>query len=243
MAKREKKKHCPPLATWMVTFSDLVTLLLTFFVLLLSMSSMDNSVLTTVTLRTGDLGLLARRGAGRVTAKKERLVVDLMERPWDILDKKDRIKDLLFPDQSLPEEVNRAELMSNLEVLARPEGVGLALSDKMLFVEGQSELTPPGKAILGRLVPLLNASRAPVNLRGYSDTAEAPDRAFELSGDRALSVLEFFVSKGVPNQRFSVSAYGPNLPLAGNATPEGRQTNRRVEIYMKTALKLGAYIL
>jgi len=101
MAKKKKKEKCAPLALWLVTFSDLMTLLLTFFVLLLTMASMDNAILTTVTLTTADLGLLEKRGSGRVNVK-ERMVIQLMNKPWEVLNKKNRIKDLLYPDDILP---------------------------------------------------------------------------------------------------------------------------------------------
>ncbi len=119
VAWRKRKSNLSASCALACHFSDLVTLLLTFFVLLLTMSSMDNAILTRVTLHTADLGLLDKRGSGRVTAK-ERLVVDLMAKPWQVLDKKQRIKDLLFPDDVLPEELDKSELDKNLEILPNP---------------------------------------------------------------------------------------------------------------------------
>ncbi|CCH49244.1 OmpA/MotB family protein [Pseudodesulfovibrio piezophilus] len=238
---RKKKENCPPLALWLVTFSDLVTLLLTFFVLLLTMSSMDNSVLTRVTLHTADLGLLDKRGSGRVNAK-ERLIIDLMERPWEVLDKKQRLKDLLFPDDELPEEIEKSDLNDNLEVLAKPDGVALVFTDKLLFAPGSSELSSRGQFVINRLIPMMTQTRAPINIAGYTDATEASQTPLELSGDRALSVLTYLVSSGVENNRFSLSAYGDSAPVRDDlGRPAASDMNRRVEILLKTARPIGGY--
>ena len=97
---------------------------------------MDNAILTTVTLTTADLGLLDKRGSGRVTVE-ERMIINLMEKPWEVLDKKNRIKDLLFPDDILPEEIEKADLEANLEILAKQDGVALAFTDNILFTAGR----------------------------------------------------------------------------------------------------------
>lgn len=240
MAKK-KKEVCPPVALWLVTFSDLMTLLLTFFVLLLTMASMDNAILTRVTLHTADLGLLDKRGSGRVGVK-QRMVVDLMEKPWEVLEKKKRIKDLLFPDDVLPEEIDKSELDENLEVLAKTDGVALVFTDKLLFESGSSTLSDKGKFVIDQLVPMMTQTRAPINVAGYTDQGEGVENPLDLSGDRALSVLAFLVDAGVEPKRFSLSAYGDAFPvLDEDGRPVDADMNRRVEILLKTALPIGGY--
>ncbi len=241
MAKK-KKITCPPLALWLVTFSDLVTLLLTFFVLLLTMASMDNAVLTKVTLSTADLGLLEKRGSGRVNVK-DRMVVELMEKPWEVLDKKNRIKDLLYPDDELPEEIKKSSLDKNLKILAKPDGVALVFTDELLFEPGQSTLSPRGEYVIGRLIPMMTQSIAPINIAGYTDENEQTTDPFILSGERALAVLTFLVEAGMPNSRFSLSAYGGAFPVVDErGRPVNDATmNRRVEVLLKTARPIGGY--
>lgn len=241
MGKKKKKEVCPPLALWLVTFSDLMTLLLTFFVLLLTMASMDNAILTTVTLTTADLGLLDKRGSGRVNVK-ERLVVELMEKPWEVLEKKERIKDLLFPDDTMPDEIDKSSLDENLDILARQDGVALVFTDNILFSEGGSELSDKGKYLIGRLVPMMTQTEAPINVAGYTDQNDAAEDKYTLSGDRALSVISYLVQLGVPNKRFTLSAYGDNFPVIDElGRPVESAKNRRVEILLKTARPIGGY--
>jgi len=228
-------------ARWMVTFSDLMTLLLTFFVLLLSMASMDKSVLTKITLFTKELGVMTYKGSGRLPTRF-RAIIDLLERPWELMEKQNRIKDLLFPDDMLPPEISRSTLEENLRVLARPEGVALILTDKLLFPSGGSKLGDPVRVLLDQLAQVLTFMNAPVNIAGYTDTDPGVRHDnYELSGLRALSVLEFFLSADLPEERFSISGYGPHWALTSNETPEGKAQNRRVEILLKTTPWLGAY--
>ncbi|WP_272699166.1 OmpA/MotB family protein [Desulfovibrio sp. Fe33] len=241
MARKKKEEPCPPLALWLVTFSDLMTLLLTFFVLLLSMASMDNAILTKVTLTTADLGLLDKRGSGRVNVK-DRLVVELMEKPWEVLDKQQRIKDLLFPDDTLPDEISKSRLDDNLDVLAKQDGVALVFSDQILFAPGAAELSDGGRFLMDRLVPMMTQTDAPINVAGFTDASDAARTPLELSGDRALAVLAYLVDKGVPNSRFSLSAYGDAFPVVdGTGRATASPKNRRVEILLKTARPIGGY--
>lgn len=240
MARKERKKASGPSQGWLVTFGDMITLLLTFFVLLLSMASMDQSFLTRVSVFSKDIGFLTARGAGKVPSRVL-MVIHLMERPQDILLNKDRIKDLLFPDEVLPPEIDRKTLDENLEILQRPEGLALVLSDKLLFGTGSSQLSSAAEIILSQIVYLLGQLNAPVNVSGHSDNAGGEsDQNFMLSAERAMSVLRFMLGQRLDPMLFSVSAYGPNMPLDAT-TPRDGAKNRRVEILVKTQLPLGSY--
>ncbi|MDK2921813.1 MAG: chemotaxis protein MotB [Desulfonauticus sp.] len=234
MARRKKRGGGEVQANWLVTFSDLVTLLLTFFVLLLSMSSMDKSIVRqVVSVFTEDVGFLDVRSTGKIE-DRFKVLEKILQKPWEILEKKKRILDLLFPDMVLPKEINRSTLEKNLEILQRPEGVALVLHDGILFAPGSAILKPEAKRILEQIVELAMIWPAPVNIAGYTDSSGGirVDN-YELAAERALSVLAFFREKKIREDRLSVSAYGPNFPLADNKTREGRARNRRVEILFK----------
>jgi chemotaxis protein MotB len=240
---RKKKESSEASQAWLVTFSDLVTLLLTFFVLLLSMASMDRSVLTKVTLFTQDLGFMQHKGKGRVPSRVK-ILTQLLERPWEVMEHQRRIKDLLFPDDVVPEEISRSTLEENVKVLEKPEGVALVLSDGLLFPPGGSELTDAARFVLEQIGLVIAYTEAPVNVSGHTDdTAGGAIDNYELSQLRALAVLGFFLKQGIRPERCTASAYGPHWPAAGNDTPEGRAANRRVEILLKTTPFVGGYTL
>jgi len=222
---------------WLVTFSDLITLLLTFFVLLLSMSSMDKKIVReSLHLFGWDLGYVSRAGAGRIPTKYE-FVVELLQRPWEFRDHEERVRDLLFPDEVLPKEIQRSTVEESVRFLERPEGLAILLTEDLLFPLGGFALTDPAKAILAQLAPLMQVAPNDINISGHTDNL--PGRTMDndtLSALRGMAVLEWLLELGVPDVRLSVSGYGERLPVADNASPEGRALNRRVEILFKTGL-------
>lgn len=221
---------------WLVTFADLMTLLLTFFVLLLSMATMDRSVLREISVSlVGEEGLAIMKGAGKVPAKYE-FIEQVLEDQDKIFENHQRLKDTLFPDEVLPKHMSRSFLLNNLEVLARPEGVAVVLSDSLLFASGQSELNAESKQLLSEFVSFLSSVPVPINIAGYTDNVPGgPKDNYVLSAERAMAVLTLFLEQGLDPTRFSISAYGPAFPLAENVTAEGRAKNRRVEILLKTS--------
>ena len=239
--KRKKRTVCPPLALWLITFSDLVTLLLTFFVLLLTMSSMDQSFITRVTVMPLDLGVMDSKGAGRISIALQE-VLELIDEPWEVLDKVERIKDLLYPDENLPNDVSRSTLNENLKVLARDDGVALVLTDKLLFPRGGFELDDTAREILSQVTPLLGYANEPVFISAHTDDTEAPrEQLFELSARRVEAVLQYFVESGLKNEQFSIAAYGDTKPMYPNDSAANRAGNRRIEILIRTNRAIGSY--
>ncbi|GHV50382.1 chemotaxis protein MotB [Deltaproteobacteria bacterium] len=227
---------------WLVTFSDLMTLLLTFFVLLLSMSSMDRPILTRITATPDDRNPLDAGGRGRVP-DQIKLLLEMVNDPLTVMDKADRIKDLLFPNEILPKELPPGKLDENLRILANPEGVVIVLNEGILFPAGEYELNAVGRQILGALVPFLYYCNADTNISGHTDAREdhVSMDSYALSGRRAMSVLEYFLHDKLDVVRFSISGYGPDKPLVPNISEKNRATNRRVELFVKTTQRLGRY--
>jgi chemotaxis protein MotB len=153
MARRAKSKKGQS-APWLITFSDLMTLLLTFFVLLLSMSSMDTTMFTRISAHVRSLSAIPVSGLGRVPERLE-ILVRVLKHPHNILEKRKRLKDLLFPLDLLPKELAPGELEKNLSILEHPEGVDIVLTEGLLFAAGSSSLDEKGKKLLDALTPVI----------------------------------------------------------------------------------------
>jgi chemotaxis protein MotB len=237
---RRKENETP---IWLITFSDLVTLLMTFFVLLLSMSSMDATTLTRISSFAGGPSLIsAGKGSGRVPERIE-IVTALIKDPLHILDKTNRIKDLLFPRDVLPPELSRGKLDENLAILAHPEGVVIVLTEGLLFEPQAVELGSEGRALLDLLTPVILSVNADANISGFTDSSPARGMSnYDLSALRALAVLERFLQGGIQADRFSISGYGGDRPMYSNDDPDGRRKNRRVEVLLKTTPRVGSYV-
>jgi len=242
MARRKQKKVEGSKAAWLVTVADLMTLLIVFFVLILTMSVMDTTVITRISPRTASLSPILMSGPGRVP-ERVHLIEQVLRDPFNVLEKRNRIKDLLFPLDILPKELSPGELERNLEILAHPEGVVIVLTDSLLFVEGSHNLDSVGKALLDALIPVIFTVNADLNISGHTDpgTVEGRDD-YELSFMRAAGVLEHFLQARLAPNRFSISGYGPDKPLFTGDDPESRRKNRRVEILVKSTPRIGGYL-
>lgn len=240
--RRKKKSEEAAGEGWLVTFSDLMTLLLTFFVLILSMSSMTQNVLTQINTFMNPRNYLTDSGAGRMSDRM-RLILQLLREPH--LEKpQDKLKDLLFPNDILPDGMSKSTTKENLEVLQTPEGLVIVMTDKLLFNEGSYKLTRVAKKLLQSLGEVLHHTSADINISGYTDneTPDGTESLMELSGLRALAVLEYFLqNESVQPSRFSISGYGSDRPRELGNTNSARAHNRRVEILIKNEQWLGRY--
>ncbi|HUO69140.1 MAG TPA: OmpA family protein [Solirubrobacteraceae bacterium] len=109
------------------------------------------------------------------------------------------------------------------------------LTDKVLFASGQATLEPQGMPLLGEVAKLLNVDRShQIVVEGHTDNVPIASSQYpsnwELSTARATTVVRYMISQGVDRQRLSASGYADLHPVASNATEQGRQLNRRVEI-------------
>ncbi len=101
------------------------------------------------------------------------------------------------------------------------------------FATGSAQLNPRMYPILDSLANgLLQQPAETVEVLGYTDSTGTDAINYPLSENRALTVKNFLVSRGVQPQRITTQGLGPTNPVASNATPEGRAANRRVEIYV-----------
>jgi chemotaxis protein MotB len=125
-------------------------------------------------------------------------------------------------------------------------GYGFALADSIVFDSGSAALRTEGESVLVSLAQ--DIAQRPFDalwVRGHTDNvpmrreatlAQFPMGNMQLSIMRALAVRELLVTKGnLPEEKLFVAGFGPHLPVADNATPEGQQRNRRVEIVVLEA--------
>lgn len=126
------------------------------------------------------------------------------------------------------------------EVQAVIERQGLVvhvLTDKLLFDSGSDTLQSAGLPLLEEISHLLNVDRKhPITVEGNTDNQPIQSSQFpsnwELSTDRATTVVRYLIAQGVQDQRLSAAGYADLHPLASNATAAGRARNRRVDIVL-----------
>jgi len=239
MARKKSVDDSPinPLG-YMVTFSDLITLLLTFFVLLICMSSMDSKVLKTAFgVFTGSSGPLSYAERGQLE--------DLLS----VLDQAGRVEpSRLMENKRIEEEVFHFDdagyqqimdlFKDDIHVKPTEYGVAIELAGYILFGEGEAIIRPENLPLINRLAEVIRAvGHFPVSIECHTDGSPAEggqgEAAWQLSLARAIAVLEYFTQNaGLAPERFRVGGYGPSKPIYPEDTPEDRAKNRRVEIIL-----------
>ncbi len=213
---------------WMVTYGDLMSLLLTFFVLIVSFSSIEMAEFQKA------LGSL--KGALGVLPKQQSVVMQ-----WDpvipqLSDyEKKRVQKVI---SELRNVVKAQGLKDKVVMQEIKNGVLIRIDSPVLFDLGSANLKKRAYPILMKIIEMIQDWPNNIRIEGHTDdlpihTAEFPSN-WELSTARALSVLKFFLENShIEPQRLSAVGYGEYHPLVPNTSPENRAKNRRVEIYIE----------
>lgn len=134
--------------------------------------------------------------------------------------------------------VDWGELGPGIEVESTPGVVRFRISSEVLFASGDASLTPQGQRVIDQLLPAFNgAPDHTIVVEGHSDnipinTARFPSN-WELSASRASAVVRHLETRGLNPTRLRASGLADTRPVASNGTAEGRSQNRRVEIVME----------
>ncbi len=231
MAKEKHKKEeedsddgFPTTPGWMTTYSDMVQLLLTFFIMLISFSTINQLKFQQAAISLkGALGVLKR-----FPSPYNNLGLDII--PEDMKHRQLVMNDI----NEIQKKAMEMGIKDQLHIQATDIGLLIQLGDKVLFDLGKADLRPDAFPILEIVGKTIKNSASNVVVSGHTDnfpinTPEFPSN-WELSTARALNVVKFFIEKtGVEPKLLSAAGYSEFRPIAPNDTPENRQRNRRVE--------------
>ncbi len=235
--KRNKNKAAegPSANNWMTTFSDLVTLLLTFFVLLFSMSSMDDQKLKIAFQNFGgNSGLLSFREYREISRPLEVLIEGLHK----TLDVK-VVTSSETNDEPADEHIRDLENSGNLLIIyPLSDGIKMSFGSNLLFTPGGVDIRENLSPVLDKIARFIYMAGYQVYIDGHTDSTPVGQGEFssneDLSIARAFSVRNHLMTlENIPPYLISITGYGDKKPVASNDLPEGREKNRRVEIIMK----------
>lgn len=216
---------------WMATFSDLATLLLTFFVLLLSFAEMDAQRFKIMAGSMKDAFGIQHDRPGMFEARSTTPIEIFDEGvPPGTMNKKQ-----LKAVKRLKEFIRKRKLEGDIEVDNSDRGMLLRLKDNLTFAAGEAELKPEARPVLAEIRRMLDAFPAGLSVEGHTDNRPIRNGRFpsnwELSTARAVAVLRGLEGKAkLPSDKVSVVGHADRRPLVDNDTAEHRATNRRVEI-------------
>jgi len=222
-------------ASWLVTYADLMTLLLVFFVLLYSLAFFEKKEYETT---------LADVKTAAKSHPEFNGILEVIGDP-DFLDKKISLEDLTglrTRDTALYSALNlmvqKAPGSEHLSLDARDGKLILTVSGETLFSSGVARLNPSAVPVIDRMIDLFMAfPEYTINIKGHTDNIPISTKEFpsnwELSAIRATTVLKHLISRGIDPKRLTATGYGDVIPLVPNTTDANRARNRRVEFVLE----------
>ncbi len=221
---------------WLLTFGDLITLLMTFFVLILSFSTINIERITEVLNFDKGTGVnivsADLRESGLLDDKivtKERLRIEKDERPTPL-------SDLDLISEEVVVFITENKLTKVIDLKRTKEGFTITIRADILFEPGEAELKEEYLYLFDTLSELLSSVTNDVKITGHTDDRYSDDEYTDskLSIARATGVCRYFVEEGMlESARFGVSGYGRYRPRLPNISGYNRAKNRRVEIIIE----------
>jgi chemotaxis protein MotB len=232
MAGLKKKQKCPEgTPDWMVTYGDMTSLLLTFFIMLFNISEVDITQLRIVLAAFQGLGLMT--GGNTLQAGKLAELGNTIES----LPSVDRGRALDRARKRAISEFQPELKTKKVRIKEDERGLVISLAADAYFDPGSAEpRMEEARPTLMRLADLLTSEDLrdkKVRIEGHTDgTPTGPPwkTNWELSAARAINILHRLVEYGVNERQFQVAGFADTVPLAKEDTPEGRAYNRRIDI-------------
>lgn len=224
--EEEPKKGAPE---YMLTFGDMMSLLLCFFVLLVSMSTME--------VEKFKQAAASMRGALSVLPYQESVVpspVQSTPRPSKGSERRGKKSRAIA---KLEKVIRESKMQNVIKVSETKEGIHITIGDPALFDSGQDAIKPEILPVLNQIVEVVSTGNEVVRVEGHTDNVPIHNAQFEdnweLSIARAISVIRYFrTQQNMDPERLRPVGCGEFHPVGSNDTSDGRALNRRVEIYI-----------
>ena len=216
---------------WEIVYSGFVLILLCFFIMLSSFSSMEEAkIMRFVKSFVDAVGILP----GGLKFDEGSTV---LPGSADMVDSNDQLAKIFSELEALNERLKKEK---EITLAYSSKGLVMRLSDRALFEVGVAAISPQAIPLLKRVGEIIARTEFEVRIEGHSDdlpikTAQFPSN-WELSTARAVNVLRYFLETGtISSQRLSAVGFGEFQPMVPNDSPEHRAQNRRVEIIFLNA--------
>ena len=227
MARVKKEEHKAGSPEWMATYSDLVTLLLCFFILLFSFSTLDiQKYKAVVQSMNGSLGML---DSGTTVTLEPMFNVFPNDTPTE---ENEEFKELF---EEFSQLIEASEVSGSIDISIDERGLLIRFLDNVLFDSGKADLKPDAKKIINEIASVIKQSNKNVRIEGHTDNVPINTPRFpsnwELSTTRAVNVVKYLIEVNkVEPQRLSAVGYADQHPIADNRSIEGKRSNRRVDM-------------
>ena len=241
MVRRNRSEDEGGSYNWMDTYGDLVTLLLTFFVLLFSFSTIDSQKWETLVGALSGSNTIAIPILNPASAMSRPIELIQTTTDEDIALEEDKAQqnyqNFMQLYANAMEYVETNELKVDITADYNAYSVTMRFQDNVLFDSGQAVILPEGQKTINHVINILDESSdfiEMVKIEGHTDNMPIHTTQFrdnwDLSAFRALNVLRYCLDSGrIPIDKVSAIGYGEYHPVKPNDTEDGRAYNRRVD--------------
>lgn len=225
--KEQKSSSSAGAPLWMTTYGDMVTLLLTFFVLLFTFSEVKKEKLEAVaaSLRGALGGMPSVLHRGRTPDDTGYSVADPIPKEYQEI------------QEAIDKLVAEGGFMDQVEIFMEERGMILSFKEKLFFNIGSADIKPEAQELLLKVGKVLSLDAHFIRVEGH--TCDLPIRTskfpsnWELSTTRATNVARFFIDRaGIDPRRMGATGYAEFRPRVPNLSEENRMLNRRVDILL-----------
>ncbi len=216
---------------WLLTYSDMITLLMVFFIVLYAVSQVDKARYEVL------MKALKQVLTGQQVVTQIGGTVPV---PPPVIGKTPTVSQTAEQKmlQQLAHELQQAAQQSGMQadvsVTVASVGVRVSFLNGVLFDLGHAEIRTNSYPLLDHIAAILATAPNNVIVEGYTDdipiNTDRYHSNWDLSAIRATRVIEYLIGQGLDPARFSAEAYSQYRPIATNATAAGRQMNRRVDL-------------
>lgn len=208
---------------YLITYSDLITLLLALFIILYAISNVDAAKYEKITTAMGSV----------FGSEKFRIDVNIpsqFTRGEEVV-----IKPMDFLKRELNEIININKLDKSVSIEDNQRGVTIRILDDILFVSGDADLNIKAKEVLSLISGIIKKLPNDIRVEGHTDNVQISSARFpsnwHLSISRALNTAYYLIqTEEIDPDKVSVVGYAEYNPIEDNSTPDGRAKNRRVDI-------------
>jgi chemotaxis protein MotB len=223
---------------WLLTYADMITLLMAFFIMMYSMSVLNLA-------KFNQVAFSIRSGFGGVLKGGKHLLPHQPGKAISALPQLQDVKPMRDAEQQLVQMTISKKLQNELEVSYQPRGLVVSIAvDGLLFKAGSSVLETNARPIMAQIAHALAVMPNDIMVEGHTCTMPIATATYpsnwELSTARASSVVRFLIGRGIAPSRLIAVGYADTRPRVANDTEAHRVKNRRVDIVLLYHAEKGA---
>jgi len=239
--KKAEENKKPSAPFWMTTYGDMMSLLLVFFVLLFSFSTIDANKWKSIVLSFN--GGLDSVEVVDDLPEDIPVITPIPDEPKNPA-QSDEIDDFEQLYKQISEYVKEGKLSGQLDIKKSDTEILIRFRDNVIFDSGKADIRREAQKILGDIAGMLNKYKNQIDMvriEGHTDNVPMSSPKYpsnwELSTARSVEVLRFFIEKyDFDPLKLSAVGYGEYHPVADNSTAKGRALNRRVDVVIAKAI-------